>query len=88
MKFIVGYRVTQVYRIIYISLSFIGALISIQLVFYIGDVANAFMAFPNLIALFALSRVVARTSRELWKKYKTLKGFEKQLPAGARDAEP
>ncbi len=77
MKFIFGYKVTRVYRVIYIGLGFIGALISIQLVFYIGDVANAFMAFPNLIALFALSGVVAKTSRDFWKKYKTLDGFDK-----------
>ncbi len=82
MKFIFGYRVTQVYRVIYIGLGFIGALISIQLVFYIGDVANAFMAFPNLVALFALSGVVARTNREFWKKYKTLDGFDKHQSAG------
>ncbi len=78
MKFIFGYKVTRIYRIIYIGLGFIGALISIQLVFYIGDVANAFMAFPNLVALFALSGVVARTSREFWKKYKTLDGFDRK----------
>ena len=88
MKFIFGYRVTQVYRVIYIGLGFIGALISIQLVFYIGDVANAFMAIPNLIALFVLSGVVAKTSRDFWKKYKTLDGFEKQLSADSRGAEP
>ncbi|MGB7296965.1 MAG: sodium:alanine symporter family protein [Candidatus Aminicenantales bacterium] len=87
MKFIFGYRVTQVYRIIYISLGFIGALISIQLVFYIGDVANAFMAFPNLIALFALSGVVAKTSREFWKKYKTLDGFDKKHSAGPQGSD-
>jgi len=46
------------------------------------------MAIPNLIALFVLSGVVAKTSRDFWKKYKTLDGFEKQLPAGSQDAEP
>jgi AGCS family alanine or glycine:cation symporter len=86
MKFIFGYKVTRVYRIIYIGLGFIGALISIQLVFYIGDVANAFMAFPNLVALFALSGVVAKTSRDFWKKYKTLDGFDKHHSSGQQDS--
>ncbi len=81
MKFIFGYKVTRIYRVIYIGLGFIGALISIQLVFYIGDVANAFMAFPNLVALFALSGVVAKTSRDFWKKYKTLDGFDRHHSA-------
>ena len=77
MKFIFGFRVTQVYRIIYIGLGFIGALISIQLVFYVGDIANALMALPNLIALFVLSGLVARTTKEFWSKYKKLEDFDK-----------
>jgi len=81
MKFLFGYRVTNIYRIIYIALGFIGALISIQLVFYIGDIANALMAIPNLIALFVLSGVVARTTKEFWQKYKTLEDFDKENPA-------
>jgi AGCS family alanine or glycine:cation symporter len=78
MKFIFGYRVTQIYRVIYIGLGFIGALISIQLVFYLGDVANAFMALPNLIALFVLSGVVARTTKDFWGKYRTLEDFDRR----------
>jgi AGCS family alanine or glycine:cation symporter len=78
MKYLFGFRITRVYRIIYIGLGFIGALISIQLVFYVGDVANAFMALPNLIALFVLSGVVARTTKEFWAKYGTLEDFDRQ----------
>jgi len=80
MKFLFGYRVTNIYRIIYIALGFIGALISIQLVFYIGDIANALMAIPNLMALFVLSGVVARTTKGFWQKYKTLEDFDKENP--------
>jgi AGCS family alanine or glycine:cation symporter len=78
MKYLFGFRITRVYRLIYIGLGFIGALISIQLVFYVGDVANAFMALPNLIALFVLSGVVARTTKEFWAKYRTLEDFDRQ----------
>jgi len=85
MKFLFGYRVANIYRIIYIiiyiALGFIGALISIQLVFYIGDIANALMAIPNLMALFVLSGVVARTTKGFWQKYKTLEDFDKENPA-------
>jgi AGCS family alanine or glycine:cation symporter len=76
MKFLFGIKITLPYRIIYVSLCFIGALISIELVFYIGDIANAFMAFPNLIALFLLSGVVAKTTREFWKKYRRIEDFD------------
>ncbi len=76
MKYLFGLKVTLPYRVIYVGLCFIGAIISIELVFYIGDIANAFMAIPNLIALFLLSGVVARTSREFWKKYKRIEDFK------------
>jgi hypothetical protein len=46
------------------------------------------MAFPNLIALFVLSGIVSKTSRDFWKKYKTLEGFERHLSPGSRDSEP
>ncbi len=77
MKFLFGIKVTLPYRIIYVSLCFIGALISIDLVFYIGDIANAFMALPNLFALFLLSGVVARTTKDFWGKYNKIEDFDK-----------
>ncbi|MEW5899862.1 MAG: sodium:alanine symporter family protein [Acidobacteriota bacterium] len=77
MKFLFGLKITMGYRIFYVTLCFIGAVISIELVFYIGDIANALMALPNLIALFLLSGVVAVTSKEFWAKYKRLEDFEK-----------
>ena len=76
MKFLFGIKVTYPYRVIYVGLCFIGAMISIQLVFYIGDIANAFMALPNLIALVVLSGTVAQTSKEFFQKYKRLEDFK------------
>jgi AGCS family alanine or glycine:cation symporter len=76
MKFLFGLKVTYPYRVIYVVLCFIGSIISIELVFYIGDIANAFMALPNLIALFVLSGTVAATVKEFFRKYPTLEHFE------------
>ncbi len=76
MKFLFGIKVTYPYRFIYVVLVFIGSVASIQLVFYIGDIANAFMAFPNLIALALLSGVVAQTTRSFFKKYKRIEDFD------------
>ena len=77
MKFLFGYKITWPYRIVYIGLGFIGALVSIQLVFYVGDIANALMAIPNLIALTVLSGVVAKTTKDFFGKYKTLEEFDR-----------
>jgi len=52
------------YRLVFIALTFIGAIMSIEVVFFVGDVANAFMALPNLIGLMLLSGVVARMAKE------------------------
>ncbi|MGQ9470319.1 MAG: alanine/glycine:cation symporter family protein [Candidatus Aminicenantales bacterium] len=76
MKYLFGIKVTYPYRVIYVALCFIGSIISIELVFYIGDIANAFMALPNLIALFVLSGTVAATAREFFQKYPRLEMFE------------
>ena len=76
MKYLFGIKITYPYRIIYVVLVFIGSLISIQLVFFIGDIANAFMALPNLIALALLSGIVAQTTSSFFKKYRRLEDFK------------
>ena len=48
-----------IYRLIYIAFAFIGAVAQIDVVWLIADCFNALMALPNLIALTALSGVVA-----------------------------
>ena len=60
------------YRIIFIALTFIGAVVSIEIVFFMGDIANAFMALPNLIGLLLLSGVLARKVKEMKKRYPNL----------------
>jgi len=78
MKFLFGLKITLPYRLIYVGLCFTGAMVSLELVFYVGDIANAFMAIPNLIALTLLSGVVALTTKEFFKKYKTLEDFDRE----------
>ncbi len=68
LKYLFGVKITTIYRIVFISLTFIGALVSIEIVFFIGDIANAFMAFPNLIGLLLLSGIVARITKEALEK--------------------
>jgi alanine or glycine:cation symporter, AGCS family len=64
LKYLFGLRVTLVYRLVFIGLTFVGAIVSIDVVFFVGDIANAFMALPNLIGLMLLSGLVARITRE------------------------
>jgi AGCS family alanine or glycine:cation symporter len=50
------------YRIIFIFIIFLGAISSIKLVWPLADIMNGFMALPNLIGLFLLSKVVVNES--------------------------
>lgn len=64
LKYLFGVKVTLPYRLIFIALTFVGAVVSIEVVFFVGDIANAFMALPNLIGLTLLSGIVARMTRD------------------------
>lgn len=60
------------FRYVFIFLLFIGAVLTpiagksfdyLNIVWHIGNIGNAFMAFPNLIGLLFLAGVVAATTR-------------------------
>ncbi|MDP2208063.1 MAG: sodium:alanine symporter family protein [Bacteroidota bacterium] len=76
LKYLFGIKVTYAYRIVYIILMFIGSIASIELVFFVGDIANAFMALPNLIALALLGGTVGALTKEFFKKYPKIEEFK------------
>lgn len=76
LKYLFGIKVTYAYRIVYIILMFIGSIASIELVFFVGDIANAFMALPNLIALALLGGTVGAITKEFFKKYPKIEEFK------------
>lgn len=57
-----------VYRWLYILAVFIGPYMTVAAVWNIADIFNALMAFPNLVALLALSGVVARETKDYLKR--------------------
>lgn len=69
VEYIFGIRSVLSYRICYIILLFLGALMTgryLNIVWYIGDTFNAIMAIPNLIGLLFLAGVVASTTKEYY----------------------
>lgn len=58
VQYLAGSRIIPVYRLMFVSFAFLGAVIKLELVWSIGTTANAFMALPNLVGLIALSGVV------------------------------
>ncbi len=59
-----------VYRWLYIFVVFIGPYMTVSAVWTIADIVNGLMAIPNMIAIFALSGVVVKETRDFFKRNK------------------
>ncbi|MBO5873186.1 MAG: alanine:cation symporter family protein [Clostridia bacterium] len=63
----------KIFRWAYIAAVFIGPYMTLSAVWTIADIFNGLMALPNIIALIALSSVVAKETKDY---------FERQKPGG------
>ncbi|MEQ1484766.1 sodium:alanine symporter family protein [Methyloglobulus sp.] len=64
IEYLLGSRSIRIYRIIFIAVVIVGAMMDLEFVWNISDLMNGMMALPNLIALLLLSKVVkAETDR-------------------------
>ena len=67
IEYLAGKKLIKYYRIIWVALIFVGAVVDLSLVWNIADGTNALMAIPNLVVLLLLSGVVvAETRKYLW----------------------
>ena len=73
IEYLGGDKVVIPYRYIFIAFLFFGAILTplagqsfdyLNIVWHIGNIGNALMAFPNLVGLLFLSGLVARITRE------------------------
>jgi len=60
----------KVYRWLYIIAVFIGPYMTVSAVWTIADIFNGMMALPNMIALFVLSGVVAKETKDFFARRK------------------
>ncbi len=63
----------KVYRWIYILAVFIGPYMTVSAVWTIADIFNGLMAIPNMIALFALSGVVVKETKDFFARHNAQK---------------
>lgn len=56
--------VTVIYRWLYVAAVFIGPYLTVEAVWNLADIFNGLMALPNVIALIALSGVVASETKD------------------------
>ena len=66
-------KAVKVYRWLYILAVFIGPYMTVKAVWTIADIFNGLMAIPNLIAIFALSGVVIKETKDFFKRHNAQK---------------
>lgn len=62
-EYLFGTKSIFFYRLIFTVFVLFGVVIPLEMVWALADIANAFMALPNLIALFALAGVIVTQTR-------------------------
>lgn len=64
IQYLLGDYSIKYYKGVYVVMNFIGAILALTTVWNIGDITLGLMALPNIIALFALSGVVYKVTKE------------------------
>ena len=79
LQYLVGNKkpIIMTFRILYILAVFAGPYLQVSFVWTLADIVNALMAFPNLIALFALSGVVSAETKSYIQRIKNLPQMNK-----------
>jgi alanine or glycine:cation symporter, AGCS family len=65
-EYLLGVKSILPYRLLWIGAVVVGAVGGLHIVWDIADVLNGLMALPNLVALIALSGVIAAETRSYW----------------------
>lgn len=68
IQYLMGDKSIIYYRAVYVVMHFVGAILSLSMVWTIGDIALGVMTIPNLIGLFALSGVVVKLTTDYFKR--------------------
>jgi AGCS family alanine or glycine:cation symporter len=70
VDYLFGKKAVRPYQYIYLGFIVLGAFIQINTVINISDAMNGLMAIPNLIALVALSPIVAKLAKDYFNRMK------------------
>lgn len=67
VEYLFGTKSILIYRYIYTAMVLVGALLKLELVWALADIANGFMAIPNLIAIIGLAAVVKQETQDYFR---------------------
>lgn len=65
-EYLMGVKSIKYYRIIYIGLVGIGAFLPLGTIFIIADIVNGLMAFPNLVGIVGLRKIVISETNDFF----------------------
>ena len=68
--YLVGISGVKLYRLAYIVLVGLGSFLHLNLIWIISDIVNGLMAFPNLIALIGLRKIVIEETKDYFQRLK------------------
>ncbi len=61
--YLMGIKALKFYRLIFIAFILVSPIISLDAVWTLADILNAFMAIPNIIAIWLLNKVIAEETK-------------------------
>lgn len=64
MEYLFGLKAVPLYRWVWVAAVYVGSVVPVAMVWNFADIMNGLMAVPNLIALIALSGVIAAETRD------------------------
>ena len=68
--YLVGIRGIRLYRWIFIILVGTGSFLTLDLIWILADIVNGLMAFPNLVALIGLRKVIISETKDYFERLK------------------
>lgn len=69
VEYLFGVKASKVYQFLFSAMVIVGTTTSLEVVWNLADTFNGLMAIPNFVALFALSGVVAKLTKEHFGKH-------------------
>lgn len=67
IEYLAGARAIRIYRVVFVAVVIVGAMMKLEFVWNFSDLMNGMMALPNLIALLMLSKIVKQETDRYFK---------------------
>ncbi len=75
-NYLFGPRAILLYKLVFVGMHFFGAVVSLQVIWTLGDVALGIVILPNLLALFLLSGKVLELTGSYFRRKPWLANYE------------